>query len=75
MINRRTHRSRRGSHWAEHNSPICIAFLVALGQWVSAHANDPDAQVVLPTGRVGVEELVSVLRALEKARQAERANA
>lgn len=73
MTGRTHHYWRR--HWADHNSPLCTAFLIALGQWVSAHANDPDAQVVLPTGRVGVEELVSVLRALEKTRQAERRNA
>jgi hypothetical protein len=65
---------RRRRHWAEQDSPMCAAFLVALGRWILAHANDPKAQVVLPTGPAGVEELTNVLRALEKTRQAERAN-
>jgi hypothetical protein len=71
MSGRERHQHRR-RHWAQQDSPLCTAFLVALGRWVSAHANDPTAQVVLPTGWVGAEELMTVLRALERARQAER---
>ena len=70
MRNHDTHHRRRRRHWAEHDSSFCTAFLAALARWISAHANDPTAQVVLPTGRVGVEELTNVLRGLERARQA-----
>jgi hypothetical protein len=52
----RHHRHRR-RHWADHDSQLCSVFLAALARWVLVHANDPAAQVVLPTGRVGVEEL------------------
>jgi hypothetical protein len=70
MSGRNTHRHHRRRHWAEYDSSLCAAFLRALMRWISAHANDPTAQVVLPTGRVGVEELTNVLRGLERARQA-----
>lgn len=71
MSGRNTHHHHRRRHWAEYDLPLCAAFLRALARWISAHANDPTAQVVLPTGRVGVEELANVLRALEILRQAE----
>jgi hypothetical protein len=71
MSGRNTHHRRR-RHWAEYDSLLCAAFMRALARWISVHANDPTAQVVLPTGRVGVEELTNVLRRLERARQTAR---
>jgi hypothetical protein len=68
MSNRTHHHWRR--HWAQHDSPLCAAFLAALAKWILKHKHDSTAQVMLPTGRVGVEELTAVLRALEIARQA-----
>ncbi len=68
MSNRGHHHHRR-RHWAEHDSPFCTAFLIALGKWITQHEDDPAAQVVLPTGLVGVEELTAVLRGLEIARR------
>ena len=65
------HRRRWHQHWAEHNTPMCRAFLVALGRWLAAHHDDRDAEITLPTGTVSAEELGRVLRALERARQAE----
>jgi hypothetical protein len=70
---RQTH--RRSTHWAEHDSPLVDAFLIALGQWILKHEKDPEAEVTLPTGRVGVGELTAVLRGLEVARRTERGDA
>jgi hypothetical protein len=68
MSGRNAHRRRR-LHWTNSDSPFCDAFLIALGRWILAHANDPTAQVVLPTGIVDAKELTAVLRGLEVARQ------
>lgn len=69
MSNRINHRHRRGSHWSKHETTMCLAFLRALGEWVTVHQDDPTAQVTLPTGVATAEELTNVLRALEKARE------
>jgi hypothetical protein len=69
-VHHRPHQRRRHHrHWAEHDSPLCAAFLVALARWVLKHQNDSEAQVVLPTGPVTCEQLVQVLRALEISRR------
>ena len=61
----RTHRHRRhGERWSDRDTSMCKAYLVALGRWVLTHRED--AVVVLPTGYATAEELVNVLRALEK---------
>ena len=73
MSNHTRRRHRGAAHWAEGDSPFCSAFLIALGRWILAHKNDPTAQITLPTGRVGLEELTKVLRGLERARQKNRA--
>jgi hypothetical protein len=62
------HRRRRGAHWAEHDTPLCSAFLIAVARWCMAHRDDPAARVMLPTGCVTVAELVRVLGGLEAAR-------
>lgn len=71
-MNSRTHRRPRND-WP--STTMADAFLVALGKWISLHHEDDDAVVVLPTGYVTAVELVQVLGALEKSRQAERSNA
>ena len=45
------------------------AFLIALTKWAIAHHGDADAKIMLPVGIVGIDDLMNVLRALEKARQ------
>jgi hypothetical protein len=66
----RTHRRRRhGERALWPDTTMASAFLIALTKWAIAHHNDADAKITLPVGAVGVEELMNVLHALEKARQ------
>lgn len=65
----RRHHHRHQQHWSDRDTPMCSAYLAALGRWVVTHHDDADARVVLPVGVVGAEELVRVLQALERSRQ------
>ncbi len=62
------HHHRVDRHWTQYDSPMCRAFLDALVRWAAAHHDDETAHTVLPTGTVTAAELVSVLRALERAK-------
>jgi hypothetical protein len=62
---RRQHRER--AVWPD--TSIARAYLVALLKWAATNLEDVDARVVLPVGVVNANELLNVLRALEKARQ------
>jgi hypothetical protein len=50
------------------NTTMANAYLIALTKWALAHHENLEARVTLPVGVVGAEELLNVLRALEKAR-------
>jgi hypothetical protein len=69
-MNGRTYRHRRrGERAVWPDTTLARAYLIALLKWAGTHHEDVDAKVTLPVGAVGVEELLNVLRALERARQ------
>ena len=59
---------RHGKRAPWPDTPMAHAFLIALAKWVLTHHADTEAQVTLPIGVVGTEEVLKVLHALEKAR-------
>jgi hypothetical protein len=61
------HRYREGASWPD--TSMARAYLIGLTKWALTHHDDIDAKVTLPVGVGGAEELLNVLRALEKARQ------
>ncbi len=67
---RHRHNGRSDRRWPP-DTVMARAFLIALGRWLAAHHDDLDATIMLPTGTVTAEQLGQVLRALERARQAE----
>lgn len=63
------HHRRHGERATWPDTQMSRAFLMALTKWAITHHDDLDITITLPTGRVTGEQLVQVLRALEKARQ------
>lgn len=66
MSAHRQHRRRERALWPD--TMMARAYLIALTKWALTHHENIDARVTLPVGVVGAEELLNVLRALEKAR-------
>lgn len=60
---------RQGERALWPDTSMARAFLIALTKWAIAHHGDADAKIMLPVGIVGIDDLMNVLRALEKARQ------
>jgi NUMOD4 motif-containing protein len=61
-------RVRNYALWPD--TTMARAYLIALTKWALTHHENLKARVTLPIGVVGAEELLNVLRALEKARPA-----
>jgi hypothetical protein len=61
----RRHRER--ALWPD--TSMARAYLIALLKWAAANHEDVDARVVLSVGVVNANELLNVLRALDRARQ------
>ena len=51
------------------NTTMASAYLIAITEWARTHHENLEARVTLPIGVVGAEEVLKVLRALEKARR------
>ena len=66
-IHRRRHHHSARALWPD--TTMAHAFLISLTRWALTHHDDFDAKVVLPIGVVSAEELINVLRALERSRQ------
>jgi hypothetical protein len=64
MNRHRRHGER--SRWPD--TTLACAYLTALTKWAVTHHEDPAAFVTLPIGVVVADELLNVLRALERAR-------
>jgi hypothetical protein len=62
-------RRRNGKRAVWPDTQIACAYLTALTKWAQIHHQNLNAKITLPIGVVGVDELMNVLRALEKARQ------
>jgi hypothetical protein len=63
-------RRRNGERAVWPDTQISCAYLIALTKWAQTPHKNPEAKITLPIGVVDVDELMNVLRALEKARQA-----
>jgi hypothetical protein len=63
------HHRRHREHALWPDTSMARAYLIALLKWAAANHEDIDARVVLPVGVVGADELLNVLRALDRARQ------
>jgi hypothetical protein len=61
------HQNGERAFWPD--TVMARAYLIALLKWAVTHHEDVDARVTLPVGVVNANELLNVLRALEKARQ------
>jgi hypothetical protein len=64
---RNRHQYRERALWPD--TSMARAYLVALLKWAAANHEDASARVVLPVGVVNANELLNVLRALDRARQ------
>lgn len=62
------HQRQNGALAPWPDTAISRAFLIGLAKWAYANHEDDGAEIMLPTGPANVEELIRVLRALEKAR-------
>jgi hypothetical protein len=57
------------TRWINYDTAMARAFLNALIAWAARHVSDSSARILLPTGHVGVGELMRVLAALDQARE------
>jgi hypothetical protein len=64
----REHRHRRAENLRRPRTVMAAAFLMALFDWASRHADDDNIQIVIPTGIVTTAELSRAVIALISAK-------